>query len=71
MTTITRLAAMPIAFASRHRHQVLFSVKVLLALVTIVALAINFVGLEYAITGGQMSAIGPADPWFFPVSFGD
>jgi hypothetical protein len=56
-----RLAAMPIALASRHRDQVLFGIKAVLALITIIALAINLVGLEFAITGGQMSAIELTD----------
>jgi hypothetical protein len=60
--TIIRLAAMQIGLASRHRHQVLFAIKAVLALITIVALAINIVGLEFVITGGQMSAIELADP---------
>jgi hypothetical protein len=59
--TIMRLAAMPIALASRHRDQVLFGIKAVLALITIIALAINLVELEFAITGGQMSAIELAD----------
>jgi hypothetical protein len=59
--TIMRLAAMPIALASRHRDQVLFGIKAVLALITIIALAINLVGLEFAITGGQMSAIELTD----------
>jgi hypothetical protein len=53
---------MPIAFASRHRQHVLFGIRVVLALITIIVLAIDFVGVEYTITGGQMSAIEFAEP---------
>jgi hypothetical protein len=62
MTTIMRLAAMPIALASRRRDQALFGIKVLLGLILIAVLTIDFVALEFAATGGQMSGIELAGP---------
>jgi hypothetical protein len=62
MTTIMRLAAMPIALASRHRDQVLFGIKVLLGLILIAVPAIDFAALEFAATGGQMSGIELTGP---------